>query len=145
MLQGRKARQPENLEKKMRILRIVIAGLVLLVSEAALSQSTANAVFQTDVADATNQEILVLEVNYEAGNDSPVHRHNAHTVVYVLEGSVIMQVAGGELQTLGPGDVFYETPGDIHSVSKNASETEPAKILVFFLKEKGAATTEPAG
>jgi len=129
----------------MRVLKVLIAGMVLVVSVPAFSQSTANAVFQTDVADVTNQEILVLEVNYAAGNDSPVHRHNAHTVVYVLEGSVIMQVAGGEMQTLGPGDVFYETPSDIHSVSRNASDTEPAKILVFFLKEKDAATTEPAG
>jgi quercetin dioxygenase-like cupin family protein len=129
----------------MRILKTVFGSLILLISMPALSQSTANAVFQTDVADVTNQEILVLEVSYEAGNDSPVHRHNAHTVVYVLEGTVIMQVAGGELQTLGPGDVFYETPSDIHSVSKNASDTDPAKILVFFLKEKDAATTEPAG
>jgi len=129
----------------MSSLRIAIASLVLLISVPAFSQSTANAVFQTDVADVTNQEILVLEVNYEAGNDSPVHRHNAHTIVYVLEGTVIMQVAGGELQTLGPGDVFYETPNDIHSVSRNASDTESAKILVFFLKEKDAATTEPAG
>ena len=129
----------------MRILKAVFGSLIFLFSMPALSQSTANAVFQTDVADVTNQEILVLEVNYEAGNDSPVHRHNAHTVVYVLEGTVIMQVAGGELQTLGPGDVFYETPSDIHSVSRNASDTEPAKILVFFLKEKDAATTEPAG
>jgi quercetin dioxygenase-like cupin family protein len=128
----------------MRILRALIASLVLLVSVPALAQSTANTVFQTDVADVTNQEILVLEVSYEAGNDSPVHRHNAHTVVYVLEGTVVMQVAGGELQTLGPGDVFYETPSDIHSVSRNASDTEPAKILVFFLKGKDAATTEPA-
>jgi len=125
--------------------RILIASLCLVFSLPAFSQSTANAVFQTDVADATNQEILVLEVNYEAGNDSPVHRHNAHTVVYVLEGKVIMQVEGGEPQTLAPGDVFYESPDDIHTVSRNASATEPAKILVFFLKGKGAATTEPAG
>ena len=129
----------------MRVLKVLIAGMVLIVSAPTFSQSTANAVFQTDVADVTNQEILVLEVNYAAGNDSPVHRHNAHTIVYVLEGSVVMQVAGGDLQTLGPGDVFYETPSDIHSVSRNASDTEPAKILVFFLKEKDAATTEPAG
>ncbi len=129
----------------MRSLGIAAAGLVLLIGVPAFSQSTANAVFQTDVADVTNQEILVLEVNYEARNDSPVHRHNAHTVVYVLEGTVTMQVAGGDLQTLGPGDVFYETPNDIHSVSKNASDTESAKILVFFLKGKDAATTEPAG
>ena len=128
----------------MRLLRTVVMGFILLTSVPALAQSTANAVFQTDVADVTNQEILVLEVNYAAGTDSPVHRHNAHTVVYVLEGSVIMQVAGGDLQTLEPGDVFYETPADIHSVSRNASDTESAKILVFFLKEKGAATTESA-
>ncbi len=87
----------------------------------------------------------MLGVNFQAGNDSPVHRHNAHTIVYVLEGTVIMQVGGGEPQTPKPGDVFYESPADIHSVSRNESETEPAKILVFFLKGKGAATTEPAG
>lgn len=106
--------------------------------------SVVNALFQTDVADATNQEIVVLEVTYPPGNKSTSHRHNAHTVVYVLEGSVKMAVAGGETKTLGPGEVFYENPDDIHSVSMNASDTLPAKILVFFLKEKGAATTEPA-
>jgi quercetin dioxygenase-like cupin family protein len=59
----------------------------------------------------------------------------------VLEGSVQMQVAGGELMTLGPGDDFYETPADIHSVSRNASNTQPAKILVVFVKEQGAPMT----
>ena len=128
----------------MKILRIVFSGLLLASSAPALSQATVDSLFQTDVADVTNQEIVVLEVNYAAGNDSPVHRHNAHTSVYVLEGTVIMQVEGGEPQTLGPGDVFYENPDDIHSMSRNASDTEPAKILVFFLKGKGAASTEPA-
>jgi len=128
----------------MRMLRIVISSLLLVISVPAFSQSTVNPLFQTDVADVTNQEIVVLEVNYAAGNDSPVHRHNAHTIVYVLEGTVIMQVEGSEPQTLSPGDVFYESPDDIHSVSRNASATEVAKILVFFLKGKGAATTEPA-
>jgi quercetin dioxygenase-like cupin family protein len=123
-----------------------ISGLLFLILCApALSQSVGvNNVFQTDVADVSNQEIVVLEVTYPPGNDSPVHRHNAHTIVYVLEGSVIMAVAGGEEQALGPGDVFYESPDDIHSVSRNASDTEPAKILVFFLKGKGAPSTEPA-
>ena len=122
------------------------AGLLLVaICMPAFAQSVAvNSVFQTDVADVSNQEIVVLEVNYPPGNDSPVHRHNAHTIVYVLEGTVIMAVAGGEEQTLGPGQVFYESPDDIHSVSRNASDTEPAKILVFFLKGKGAPTTEPA-
>lgn len=123
-----------------------IASLFLFILCApAFAQSVAvNSVFQTDVANVSNQEIVVLEVNYPPGNDSPVHRHNAHTIVYVLEGTVIMAVAGGEEQTLGPGEVFYESPDDIHSVSRNASDSEPAKILVFFLKGKGAPSTEPA-
>ena len=111
----------------------------------ALAQtSTANSLFQTEVDDVSNQEIVVLEVRYPPGVKSASHRHNAHTVVYVLEGSVIMQVAGGEKKTLSVGEVFYETPDDIHSVSMNASDTEPARILVYFLKEKGAPMTEPA-
>jgi quercetin dioxygenase-like cupin family protein len=103
-----------------------------------------NSLFQTDVDDVSNQEIVVLEVSYPPGVKSASHRHNAHTIVYVLEGTVIMQVAGGEKRTLTAGQVFYETPDDIHSVSMNASETEPARILAFFLKEKGAPATEPA-
>jgi quercetin dioxygenase-like cupin family protein len=130
----------------MRVLKIFAGVLLLGISATAFSQSVAvSNLFQTDVADVSNQEIVVLEVNYPAGNDSPVHRHNAHTIVYVLEGTVIMQVEGSEPQTLGPGEIFYENPNDIHSMSRNASDTEPAKILVFFLKGKGAATTEPAG
>jgi quercetin dioxygenase-like cupin family protein len=111
----------------------------------ALAQtSTVNSLFQTDVDDVSNQEIVVLEVSYPPGVKSASHRHNAHTIVYVLEGTVVMQVAGGEKKTLSVGQVFYETPDDIHSVSMNASDTEPARILVFFLKEKGAPATEPA-
>jgi len=126
-------------------MKTIAAVLLLGTCSLAFSQSVAvKGLFNTDVADVTNQEIVVLEVNYPPGNDSPVHRHNAHTIVYVLEGTVIMQVKGSEPQTLGPGEVFYENPDDIHSMSRNASDTEPAKILVFFLKEKGAATTEPA-
>jgi quercetin dioxygenase-like cupin family protein len=120
-----------------------LAGLLLIAAFAtADAQDAVKNVFQTDVGDVTDQEILVLEVNYPPGNDSPVHRHNAHTIVYVLEGTVVMQVKGSEPQTLGPGEVFYETPEDVHTVSRNASDTESAKILVFFLKGRGAATTE---
>ena len=121
------------------------ALLALAASPVVFAQSSAEGLFQTDVVDVTNQEIVVLEVTYEPGAASDAHRHNAHTIVYVLEGTVRMAVEGGETRTLGPGEVFYETPEDIHSVSMNASETEPAKILVFFLKEKGAPTTVPAG
>ena len=118
--------------------------LLALVSPAFGQGATANGVFQTDVADATNREIVVVEVVYPPGVESASHRHNAHTVVYVLEGRVTMQVAGGDPVTLGEGEVFYETPDDIHTVSKNASDTEPAKILVYFLKERGAPSSEPA-
>lgn len=123
-----------------------ILALLVLASPVVVNaqESVARSLFQADVGDVSNQEIVVLEVIYPAGMASASHRHNAHTVVYVLEGSVVMQVAGGERMTLGPGEIFYEMPHDIHSVSMNASETEPAKILVYFLKEKNAATTVPA-
>lgn len=123
-----------------------LATMLLIVPVGSWGQESAvAALFKADVGDVSNQEIVVLEVTYPPGNKSSSHRHNAHTIVYVLEGSVIMQVEGGEAQTLEPGDVFYETPEDIHSVSMNASETESAKILVFFLKEKGAPNTEAVG
>ena len=80
----------------------------------------------------------MVTVEYAPGASSAEHRHNAHTFVYVLEGSVVMQVKGGKEVTLGPGQTFYESPDDIHSVSKNASATKPAKFLVFMVKDKGA-------
>lgn len=113
-------------------------------SPASLQAASVNELLQTDVADLDNQEIVVLEVTYPPGASSAAHRHNAHTIVYVLEGTVVMQVAGGEKQTLTAGQVFHENPDDVHSVSMNASDSEPAKILVFFLKEKGAPITVPA-
>jgi quercetin dioxygenase-like cupin family protein len=128
----------------MRLKESLVSMLLAAAAATAAAQDTVRNVFQTDVGDVANQEILVLEVNYPPGNDSPVHRHNAHTIVYVLEGAVVMQVEGSEPQTLGPGEVFYETPDDVHTVSRNASDTEAAKILVFFLKGRDAATTEPA-
>ena len=128
----------------MSMIRLLIAGLLAGLASGALAQASVEGLFQTDVADATNQEIVVLEVTYPPGNRSESHRHNAHTLVYVLEGTVKMAVEGGETRTLGPGEMFYESPEDIHTVSMNASDTEPAKILVYFLKERGAASTEPA-
>jgi quercetin dioxygenase-like cupin family protein len=82
-------------------------------------------------------------VEYAPGASSPEHRHNAHTFVYVLEGAVVMQVKGGTEVTLRPGQTFYESPDDVHTVSRNASSTSPAKLLVFFVKQKGAPTTVP--
>ena len=97
-----------------------------------------------DLAGIAAKEGVVLTVEYAPGASSSSHRHNANTFVYVLEGSVVMQVKGGKEMTLGPGQTFYESPTDVHSVSKNASSTKPAKILVFFVKDKGAPASVPA-
>ncbi|HEV2199164.1 MAG TPA: cupin domain-containing protein [Bryobacteraceae bacterium] len=93
---------------------------------------------------AAPQEGAMTTVEYEPGASSAAHRHNAYVFVYVLEGSVVMQVKGGKEVTLNPGETFYESPGDIHSVSRNASKTNRAKILVFMVKKKGAPVTLPA-
>jgi quercetin dioxygenase-like cupin family protein len=77
------------------------------------------------------------------GGADPVHRHNASAFVYVLEGSIVMQMKGGEKVTLHPGDTFYEDPEGIHLVGKNASDTKPAKFLVFLVKAKGAPLLIP--
>jgi quercetin dioxygenase-like cupin family protein len=90
------------------------------------------------------QEVNVITVEYGPGESSPPHRHDAHTFVYVLEGSVVMQVQDAEPVTLNAGDNFYESPEDIHLMSKNASATESAKFLVFFIKPPGQPSTVPA-
>jgi len=93
--------------------------------------------------DLAGKEVTMLTVEYPPGGASAPHRHDANTFVYVLEGAVVMQVAGGEEVTLRAGDTFYETPTDIHSVSRNASATAPAKFLVFQVKDQGAPGTRP--
>jgi quercetin dioxygenase-like cupin family protein len=90
------------------------------------------------------KEGTMLTVEYPPGGSSAEHRHNAHVFVYVLEGSVVMQVKGGNPVTLGPGQTFYESPDDVHTVSRNASTTQPAKFLVLIVKNKGAPITVPA-
>jgi quercetin dioxygenase-like cupin family protein len=97
-----------------------------------------------DIPEFAGKEVIMLTVAYPPGHASSAHRHNAHVFVYVLEGSVVMQVEGEEAKTLGPGETFYEKPSDIHTVSKNASATVPAKILVLMLKDKDAPVTRPA-
>ena len=125
---------------EFRIPAIVL--LTILSATSSAQQSIATALFQTDLPDIEGREAVVLEVEYPPGVASASHRHNAHTFVYVLEGTVVMQVAGGEPQTLVAGQTFYESPDDIHTVSRNASDTEPAKILVFFIKMKDAPASE---
>ena len=97
-----------------------------------------------DLPEFPGKEVLMITVEYPPGSVDPIHRHNAHAFVYVLEGSIIMQVKGGKEVTLSPGQTFYEGPDDVHVVGKNASSTKPAKFVVFFVKDKGAPVLVPA-
>ena len=97
-----------------------------------------------DLPEFPGKEVLLITVDYPPGSVDPIHRHNAHAFVYVLEGSIIMQVKGGKEVTLTPGQTFYEGPNDVHVVGKNASSTKPAKFVVFFIKDKGAPVLVPA-
>ena len=94
-----------------------------------------------DLVGVAGKEILMSTVTYPPGGASPPHRHDAQVFVYVLEGELIMQVQGGPKVMLKPGETFYESPSDVHAVSANASQTQPATFLVFIIKDKGAATT----
>src|SRR6516164_2949848 len=96
-----------------------------------------------DLEDFPGKEGLMITVVYPPGSSDPIHRHNAHAFVYVLEGSVVMQVKGGKEITLTPGQSFYEGPNDIHTVGRNASTTKPAKFIVFLIKDKGAPVLLP--
>ena len=97
-----------------------------------------------DLADIPGKEVLMITVEYPPGGTDPVHRHDAHAFIYVLEGSIVMQVRGGKEVTLTPGQTFYEGPGDVHTVGRNASRTERAKFLVLLLKSKGVEPVLPA-
>ncbi len=97
-----------------------------------------------DLAGAPGKEALMLTVEYPPGADEPVHRHNAQAFVYVLEGAVVMQVKGQAPVTLEAGDTFYEGNEDVHLVGRNASQTRPARFVVFLVKEKGAPPVLPA-
>jgi len=98
----------------------------------------------SDIEGATNKEAALLMVTFAPGAADPIHRHNALVYVYVLEGSVVMQVRGGAEVTLKPGQTFMEQPSDIHVVGRNASKSEPAKFLAFFVKDKGTPPVVPA-
>jgi quercetin dioxygenase-like cupin family protein len=93
--------------------------------------------------DIPDKEGLMLTVTYPPGGADEIHRHNAHAFVYVLEGSVVMQLRGGEPVTLKTGETFYEGPNDVHIVGRNASDSKPAKFVVFLVKKQGVPVFIP--
>jgi quercetin dioxygenase-like cupin family protein len=123
----------------------VLIALCLAAATAAAQEAKVTELMTHELAGMIdgNEGTMVL-VEYAPGGWDAEHRHNAYTFVYVLEGAVVMQVKGGKEVTLGPGQTFHESLGDVHTVSRNASTTEPAKFLVFFVKQKEAPITMPA-
>jgi len=122
----------------------VILALVFLMSGTLVAQEAkVTELFSKDLKDCPGKEGLMITVDYPPGSVDPIHRHNAHGFIYVLEGSIVMQVRGGKEVTLTPGQTFYEGPDDVHVVGRNASKTKPAKFVVFFVKDKGAPILVP--
>jgi quercetin dioxygenase-like cupin family protein len=109
----------------------------------AAPQAEVKQVMLKDLPDLPGKEGLLLEVTYPPGSADEIHRHDAHAFVYVMEGSIVMQVKGGEPVTLHPGQSFYEGPADVHIVGRNASATKAAKFVVLLVKNKGAPAVIP--
>jgi quercetin dioxygenase-like cupin family protein len=124
--------------------KIIIAVLISLIAGPLMAQEgKVTSLVSKDLREFSGKEGLMITVEYAPGGSDPVHRHDAHAFVYVLEGSIVMQVKGGKEVTLTPGQTFYEGPKDVHVVSRNASKTTPAKFVVFFVKNKGAPVLVP--
>ena len=123
----------------------LILALACLMSGMLLAQEAkVTELMSKDLTNLPGKEGLMITVEYPPGSADPIHRHNAHGFIYVLEGSIVMQVRGGKEVTLTPGQTFYEGPDDVHVVGRNASKTKPAKFVVFFVKDKGAPVLVPA-
>jgi quercetin dioxygenase-like cupin family protein len=117
----------------------LILALACLMSSTLLAQEAkVTELMSKDLTNFPGKEGLMITVEYPPGSTDPIHRHNAHGFIYVLEGSIVMQVRGGKEVTLTPGQTFYEGPDDVHVVGRNASKTKPAKFVVVFVKDKGA-------
>jgi quercetin dioxygenase-like cupin family protein len=123
---------------------VALVLLCLVTGTATAQEPKVTALMSKDLAESPGREVLVITVEHAPGASNAIHRHNAHAFVYVLEGSVVMQVKGGQPVTLTPGQTFYEGPDDVHVVDRNASDTKPAKFLVVLIKDKGAPAVLPA-
>jgi quercetin dioxygenase-like cupin family protein len=123
---------------------VLAFGLHPIQSGRAAESAVVTPLMLKEPADIPGKEMLMITVDYPPGAVDPIHRHDAHAFVYVLQGSIVMQVRGGKEVTLVPGQTFYEGPNDVHTVGRNASATEPAKFIVILLKKKGVDVVLPA-
>ena len=136
--------RPKNERLIMLREKIILVVLLSLITGTVMAQEAkVTSLMSKDLKDFPGKEGLMIAVEYPPGATDPVHRHNAHAFVYVLEGSIVMQVKGGKEVTLTPGQTFYEGPNDVHTVGRNASTTKPAKFVVVFIKKQGAPILTP--
>jgi quercetin dioxygenase-like cupin family protein len=124
-------------------LKTIVMLLCLTSGTLMAQEAKVTSLMSKDLADFRGKEGLMITVEYPPGGSDPIHRHNAYGFIYVLEGSIVMQIKGGKPVTLTPGQTFYEGPNDVHIVGRNASNTKPAKFLVFLLKDKDAPVLLP--
>ena len=122
---------------KPQLCSLLVATLCLMTSAAIAQQAKVTPLMSKDLPENPGKEALMIMVEYPPGSSDPIHRHNAHAFVYVLEGSIVMQLKGGEQVTLTPGQTFYEGPDDVHVIGRNASSTKPVIFLVLLIKNKG--------
>lgn len=127
----------------MKNKKLMLVFLFLMTSTLMAQEPAIAPLMSKDLTELPGREVLMFTVEYPPGGMDPIHRHNAPAFVYVLEGSIVMQVKGGKEVTLTPGQTFYEAPDDVHLVGRNASSTKPAKFLVFLIKNKGAPALVP--
>ena len=140
----KEATHRRSMRVRYLVLILLLAVSLCLLSSTVMAQEGKVTPLMSEVlTDIFGKEGLMITVKYAPGGSSPIHRHNAYAFVYVLEGSIVMQVQGGKQVTLTPGQTFYENPSDVHVVSRNASTTAPAKFLVVLVKEKGAPVVVP--
>jgi quercetin dioxygenase-like cupin family protein len=128
----------------MTLTKLVLAVACLISGTLVAQKAKVTELMSKDLTNLPGKEGLMITVDYPPGSSDPIHRHNAHGFIYVLEGSIVMQVRGGKEVTLTPGQTFYEGPDDVHIVGRNASQTKPAKFVVFFVKDKDAPLLVPA-
>jgi quercetin dioxygenase-like cupin family protein len=127
----------------MKNVYLMLVLLCLMTGTALAQEPEITSLIAKELKDIPGKEVSMITVEYAPGGEDPIHRHNAHAFVYVLEGSIVMELKGGKQVTLKPGETFYEGPDDVHIVGRNASNTRPAKFLVFLVKEKGAPILVP--
>ena len=123
--------------------RLILVLACLTSSTLVAQEAKVTDLMSKELTNLPGKEGLMITVDYPPGSVDPIHRHNAHAFVYVLEGTIVMQVRGGKEVTLTPGQTFYEGPNDVHVVGRNASKTKPAKFVVFLVKDKGAPVFLP--